>query len=210
MRRTKNKNKNRVFKKTCLLSTAGALSAQNSPFVHRVEKLISSCAETDIPTAELCRLAGVRVRQFYRWQSGKAIPRPSSLRRMERALMRLLRQREQAERGEQVLAPVAYRMVLVALADRAGLNVTAVLADDPRGQDKQSPFKHSASLCRQRALYLIVTEMNVPLVAAAGLAGVSKQAVSKGLRVIEESRDEPAINDLLEEVADLIHGGANG
>ncbi|WP_180966794.1 hypothetical protein [Cohaesibacter celericrescens] len=171
-----------------------------------MQKIISDCAKGGFSLAEVSRLSGVRDRQWRRWQSGQAIPRPSNLRRMEKAIVRLCHERDRTIKGEAVLSPVAYRMVLITLADKAGVNVAAVLADDPQSQDKQSPIKAAASLCRQRALYLIVTELNVPLVIAAGFAGITKQAVSKSLRQIEESRDDPHINALLDSMADLIHG----
>ena len=86
-----------------------------------------------------------------------------------------------------------------------------VLADNPQAQDKPEPnrARPQASAAKGR-FNLIVTELNVPLVMAAGFAGISKQAVSKSLRQIEESRDDPAIDHLLDEMAGLIHGGTHG
>ena len=164
------------------------------------------CAEQGLSIAEVCELAGVRDRQWRRWRVGMACPRPSSLRKIERALARQVQLRMKRERGEDPLSPVAYRMLLVKFADMAGISAAMVLADDPKDQDKQSPDKAAASLCRQRALYLIVTELNIPLVVAAGYAGITKQAVSKSLRQIEESRDDASIDALLCDMARLIHG----
>lgn len=206
MRRSKNKARFRRCKKTGLLSTDSAQSAPNDPFMHRMEKIMLACADRDFSIEDVCRASNVRSRQWRRWQSGRAMPRPSSVRKLERALRKMIRAQE-AQQTDAALALVTYRMVLCAFAERAGLDPRQVLADDPHDQDKQSAFKHSASLCRQRALYLIVTELNVSLVAAAGMAGISKQAVSKSLRSIEESRDDHKVEQLLEEMAGLIHGG---
>ena len=209
MRRNRKSPTFRGRKKTGLLSTENAHSASFDPLIHRMEKINRTCADMSFSLAELCRLAGVRDRQWRRWRSGQAMPRPSSLRRMERALARLSRERA-VTRGEGGVSPrsssVAYNLVLTMLASRAGLNVAMVMADDPRDQDKQSPDKAAASLCRQRALYLIVTELDVPLVRAAAFAGITKQAVSKSLRQIEESRDDKTTDALLSEMAGLIHG----
>lgn len=100
-----------------------------------------------------------------------------------------------------------YRLLLCWLAQREGLAPRAVLADDPRAQDKQTHLKARASLCRQRALYLLVTEQNVPLATAGRFAGVSKQAVSKALRAVEMSRDDVETDRLLTDIADLMRGG---
>ncbi|WP_139229323.1 hypothetical protein [Cohaesibacter marisflavi] len=175
-----------------------------------MDKISSACADQNFSIAEICVLANVRVRQWYRWRAGQAIPRPSSLRRMERAIAQKAHEAKRAALYDRALSTTAYRMLLARLADVAGLNVALVLADNPQAQDKQSPARAAASRCRQRALYLIVTELNVPLVMAAGVAGISKQAVSKSLRQIEESRDDPAIDHLLDEMAGEIHGGAHG
>ena len=210
MRRSKDTRFSRQCKKTCLLSTDAAHSAPMQILIHKMEKIERSSAEHGLSIASICATAKVRVRQWYRWRSGQAMPRPSSLRRMEKAIAQHAQLQARLDRGEGALPSVAYRMLLVTLAKDAGLDVTMVLTDDPREQDKQSPMRAAASLCRQRALYLIVTELNVPLVVAAGFAGISKQAVSKSLRQIEESRDDPAINAMLDGMALLIHGGVHG
>ena len=200
----------RKTKKTCLLSTESAQGASFDVFVHKMNKISSACADQNFSIAEICDLANVRVRQWYRWRAGQAMPRPSSLRRMERAIAQKAQEAKRSALYDAALSTTAYRMLLARLADVAGLNVALVLADNPQAQDKQSPARAAASLCRQRALYLIVTELNVPLVMAAGFAGITKQAVSKSLRQIEESRDDPAVDHLLDEMAGLIHGGAHG
>lgn len=206
MRRSKSATSVRKRKKTGLLSTDAALSAQNGALFHKMEKIIEACAEGGFSIAQICQVAGVRDRQWRRWLKGQAMPRPSNLRRMERAIKRFANERERERRGEQVVTPVAYRLILTMLAHKTGQRVEMVLGDDPHDQDKQSPEKAAASLCRQRALYLIVTELNVPLVVAAGFAGISKQAVSKSLRQIEESRDNQDVDQLLDDMAGLIHG----
>lgn len=206
MRRSKMARNISTRKKTGLLSTDDALSAPNRDLIHKMQKIISGCADQGISIAQICEVAGVRDRQWRRWQKGQAVPRPSSLRRMERAIKRLSVERSRAERGEEVVTPVAYRLILTMLARQSGLKVEMVMADNPHDQDKQSPDKAAASLCRQRALYLIVTELNVPLVVAASYAGISKQAVSKSLRQIEESRDDQKVDRLLDDMAGLIHG----
>lgn len=200
----------RKIKKTGLLSTDGAHGAPFDVFVHRMAKISSACVEQGFSIASICELAGVRDRQWYRWQAGQAMPRPSSLRRMERAIAQRTQEQKREELYQVSLSTTAYRMLLAQLADAAGLSVALVLTDNPQDQDKQSPARAAASLCRQRALYLIVTELNVPLVMAAGFAGISKQAVSKSLRQIEESRDDPDVDHLLDHMAGLIHGGADG
>lgn len=203
------RRQNRRFganKKTCLLSTDGAHSAPKHPFIHKLGRIDRQRVKKNISVSELCAAAAVRERQFYRWIKGAADPKPSSLRALERALQALGREQDLSERSRDAHVST-YRLLLSWMAVWENLDSAAVLDDDPQAQDKQSPFKAQASLCRQRALYLIVTEMDVPLVVAGGLAGVSKQAVSKALRVIEDSRDDPSIDALLDNAALLLIGG---
>lgn len=195
-----------AFKKTCLLSTDGAQSARNRPSIHKLQRIERLRAKKNISVAELCAVAGVRDRQWYRWMKGITDPKPSSLRALDKALQSLTKEQELDERSRNAHQSV-YHLLLSWMAACANLDIIAVLKDDPQAQDKQSPFKAKASQCRQRALYLIVTEMDVPLVVAAGLAGISKQAVSKALRSIEDSRDDPSIDELLTHAAVLLCGG---
>ncbi|WP_141401289.1 hypothetical protein [Cohaesibacter gelatinilyticus] len=154
-------------------------------------------------------MASIRERQWYRWMNGVTDPKPSSLRALDRALQILGKEQELDARSRNAHQSV-YHLLLGWMAAWANLNIMDVLKDDPQTQDKQSPFKAKASQCRQRALYLIVTEMDVPLVVAAGLAGISKQAVSKALRSIEDSRDNPDIDELLKHAAVMLFGGDHG
>ncbi len=52
-----------------------------------------------------------------------------------------------------------------------------------------------------RAVYLMVTELGFTMTGVAGLVGVTKQAVSKSLRDIEDEREDPAIDALISRVA---------
>lgn len=59
---------------------------------------------------------------------------------------------------------------------------------------------------RMVAVYLLVTFCNVPGEVAARAAAITKQAVSKACRRIEDLRDDPAFEDRLAALEDALAG----
>ena len=147
----------------------------------------------------LCQAAGINSRNWYLWAAGRD-PRPSSIRSLKRALAELQREQQLLTRARPVF-PALYRLFLTTLAQRDGLDPLAVAEADPQANAKGDPAWRAAAVVRHRAIYLTVTTLDVPGSVAGALAGVSKQAVSKVLRSVEDSRDDPAIDLLLSEAA---------
>jgi len=147
----------------------------------------------------LAERAGITERALYYALAGIKIMRASTLRKLERAVEGY--RREPAASPE--MARAAYRGLLAALAHEMGLEPADVVAADPRRE------RGSVARCRMRAFYLMVTEFDLTMTAVASLAGVTKQAVSKSLRDIEDEREEPQLDALLTRVARQV-GGREG
>lgn len=93
-----------------------------------------------------------------------------------------------------------FRSLATLLAVEAGADPRQVLDAPEQGG------KCQASTLRQRAIYLTVMCLDVPLSQAAKAAGVSKQAVSKALRRIEDQRDDPDFDGKLTRLENLLTG----
>lgn len=81
-----------------------------------------------------------------------------------------------------------------------------VVQADPHANLKGDEAWLIAATVRHQAIYLTVTTLDVPGSAAAVAANISKQAVSKALRSVEDSRDDPAIDRMLDEFEGLVRG----
>jgi hypothetical protein len=86
---------------------------------------------------------------------------------------------------------LAYRSAIAMMAWEHALDPAELMEKNLQGG------KCLASTLRQRAIYLTVIGFDVPLSQAAVAAGVTKQAVSKALRRIEDEREDPKIDALL-------------
>lgn len=142
---------------------------------------------------ELAERAGVTERAIAYALAGTKIIRASTLRRLEAAI-----------EGRPVVSVrldlTTYRALLAAFATEAGVDPERVLQADPRHE------RGAIARARMRAVYLMVTELGFTMTSVAALVGVTKQAVSKSLRDIEDERDDPAIDALIARVARRVAG----
>lgn len=144
----------------------------------------------------LAERSGVSPRAIYYILAGVKVARVSTLRRLERAVDAYRPVRAPSAD----LARAAYRGLIVALAREAGLDPESVLQADPRRE------RGTVARVRMRAFYLMVTEFDLTMTAVATLAGVTKQAVSKSLRDIEDERDDGLVDAVLARVARQVGG----
>ncbi|WP_200962348.1 hypothetical protein, partial [Pseudovibrio sp. POLY-S9] len=97
-----------------------------------------------------------------------------------------------------------YQMFVGLLSQAKGLSPLDVVQADPHANLKGDEAWLVAATVRHQAIYLTVTTLDVPGSAAAAAAKISKQAVSKALRSVEDSRDDPAIDRMLDEFEGLV------
>ena len=86
----------------------------------------------------------------------------------------------------------AYRVALAAISEREGVSVRDVMARRKRSM--------AAAKLHNQALYLAVVVCGVPGRAVARAAGVSESYVRRVLRLIEEARDDAALDRRLDEL----------
>jgi hypothetical protein len=129
-----------------------------------------------------------------------------TLRKLHDALARLKGSRSKPERAGHLVS--TFKAYLLAAAAIEGVRVEDALLFNPWANKPRDPEWLRISRVRQAAIYLTVTEFDVPISVLAAALGVSKQAVSKSQRAIEWRRDDPEFDALLDRIAELMKGRA--
>lgn len=151
-----------------------------------------------VPYGRICAAAGVAERAYRGWLRGIVHPRPSSLRALDRALRQLGRE---AVHDAAAARLALYRALVAMVAADRGMCGAEVLAADPHANAKGDAAWMRAAEVRHQAIYLLVTVHNTRMSAAAACAGISKQAVSKILRAVEDDRDNVELDRRLDALA---------
>lgn len=111
-------------------------------------------------------------------------------------------------RGDRpTLIRAAYRGFIAALAARCGLALEAI-ASAKKNQGGWTTERLAIAHCRMRAFYLTVTALDLSMSEVGRAIGLTKQAVSKAMRAVEDARDDPATDALLDQVAAFATGVA--
>lgn len=156
--------------------------------------------------AGLCRRAGVPVSTYWRVQTGRKNGWWKQTReKFERALdgeAGLPRSRMSADGVIRDL----YRAYVVILAKEMGLRPEPVLASDPKARANTSPEWREAAHVRALAVYCVVTELGVPSARVGRAIGLTRAAVSQINKRVEDFRDDPKIDALVERVGALVSG----
>jgi hypothetical protein len=156
----------------------------------------------------LCQEAGVHCSTYYRLKKNPEMNAGvATFRRLWAAIERLRRGRASEDVPRPILAQ-AFKSYLVAAAMAEGLSLEDVLVFDPHENRPRDPAWLRISRVRQAAIYLTVTEHNVAGGRLADAVGVSKQAISKSLGAVEDRRDDPAWDALLDRIPQLMKGRA--
>ncbi|MFK8250204.1 hypothetical protein [Ancylobacter terrae] len=193
----------RRLEKTGLLSTVspemrGVGSASRKKICPKFAALEARRIAAGATVMEVCSRAQVAERAYRRARLGIVAPRASTLRRLETAIEQLGRE---AGRDPAELLPKLWVAILAMVAIDMGVPPAIAVAADPHANLKGDAQWRAAAEVRHRALYLLVTVHDVSMAAAAGVAGISKQAVSKALRGIEDDRDDERADRGLEMLA---------
>ncbi len=115
------------------------------------------------------------------------------------------RDRMEGRRGEGVaLVRSVYRVHLAQLAERLGLDPGRCLASSPGvcGDGRYS------AMPRRLAVYMTVVGIDVRPARLAEALGVSRAAITKMLHRVEDMRDDPRIDRMLEEYERVMGRGA--
>lgn len=161
---------------------------------------------------EVCRRAGMtQPNQYYRYRAGTVRARPAKLRLLKeviegRSWPRRPMPSKLPEPMFRALIASTYRGFLAVLAREQGLDPEAVAASQPSLSKVSDPAWLAAARVRALAVYCTCVELDVPGRRVAQAAGMTKQAVSECLKRVEDLRDDPAIDALVERVSRLISG----
>jgi transcriptional regulator with XRE-family HTH domain len=161
-------------------------------------------AAAGIAPYALCRKAQVQPGTYYRLKTGKHAAKRRTLQRLAAAL--------EAGPAPDRKAPAPevlrqhFNLMLNTCAQAAGIPVPDALNVNPHANRPRDLNWIAAMRVRQLAVYLVITEGNVRGAELARAIGTTKQAVSKALRAVEDRRDDPALDRLLEIVAELLRG----
>lgn len=154
----------------------------------------------------LCKKAAVHFVTYWRLKTGATkSPSPRTMERLTAAL-------ENRPPRAKPLPPGVLRQyfntVLALCAQAAGLRDLDAIATDPHANRPRDLNWIAAMRVRQVAIYVVSTEGNVSGAELARAIGTTKQAISKARRTIEDRRDDPAFDALLDRVGELMRGKA--
>lgn len=151
----------------------------------------------------LCREANIPVSTWWRVATGKKKAwRASTVRRLEAALA--AQPGGRVKRVDTDLALAAYRGHVAAISARLGIDPAEVVASIPSRSATQDPQWALAARVRALAIYCTVIEFNLPGAVLARAIGMTKQAVSWNLKRVEDLRDDPTVDQIIESVGRLI------
>lgn len=182
----------------------GATEYSSSSTVHRADPRITRIERTrrerGISHDFLCRNANAAPRNWFRLVRGEQQPSDELIRRLEAALDMAL------PRQPPAVIKSYHRLVMRALAQEKGLDPDAVLAVDLTRQRPQVPAWLEAARINNMAIYLTTVELQVENADFARAVGVSREAVRKARNKVEDLRDDPAIDALLNKVTQQVRG----
>jgi hypothetical protein len=143
-----------------------------------------------VATSDLARLAGLHVTHLYDLLAGRKVPSPATRAKIRFAVNRI--RLRQAEAGPDLVA--SYRMALALAAVTLGSDPGLAQVSDPQGRQVSSKAWREAAEARRLAQYLLNAVLGLPQAEVARISGVTKQAVSKAMREIEDAREDQAFD----------------
>jgi hypothetical protein len=152
----------------------------------------------------LCKKLGRAPGPYFRARSGRVKPRQPLLRLWRDAIEG--KPLPKAKAVDKALIASTYRGFLAAISTEMQLDPKAVAASDPSLSRVSDPFWMAAARARAMAVYCTNIELGVPGTKVAEAAGMTKQAVSECLKRVEDLRDDPATDALVERVSQLLTG----
>jgi transcriptional regulator with XRE-family HTH domain len=156
-----------------------------------------------------CRNAHVSLLTYKRWKTGKtAKPKLRTLARFKAALAGRGVGARAANPPSSDLVLQHFNAVLAICSHAAGLPMIDAIRIDTKANRPRNVDWLALMRIRQVAMYIVSTEGNVRGADLARALKISKQAVSKACRSIEDRRDEPAFDALLTRIAELMEGAA--
>lgn len=153
---------------------------------------------------ELCRRAKIAYSTYFRASTSGKRPRSRTLKRWQDALNARTTTRPRPD--EPVLILSTFRGWAAHFAGKLGVDPATALASDPGLRANSDPAWRKAAQVRELAAYCTVTELDLGAARVARAIGVTRAAVSLMLRRVEDQRDDPTVEEMVEAAARLISG----
>ncbi len=163
--------------------------------------------EAGLSPYRMCQSAMVPTGTYFRFRAGSRKPRPATIDRWLSVLVGGPNARQLS--GQPVtdaLVAGVYRGFLAAYAQAVGASPEAVLASDPRLRANGDPAWGEAARLRALAVYSTSIEFDLRGARLAAAIGLTRQAVSLILRRVEDMRDDPDIDALIERAGRMLSG----
>ncbi len=151
----------------------------------------------------LCAASGVAYPTYWRAATGQGVARPSTLRRLRAGLTAPPQAKPPVN---EALTAYAYRGFLAAYAQAAGVDLEAVLASEPKRRANSNALWREAARLRALAVYSTAKKFDLRGARLAAAIGLTRQAVSLMFRRVEDMRDDPDIDALIERAGRMLSG----
>jgi transcriptional regulator with XRE-family HTH domain/DNA-binding XRE family transcriptional regulator len=159
-----------------------------------------------IAKAALARAAGIAASYYSYFLLGNRVqPRPDMIARLRMALERLRRGQVSNSNRDYAVA-VSYRLAVALAADALQVDAGLVHRSDPGRRATHSASWMSAAEVRRLACYLLNVGIGFTQADTARAAGLTKQGVCEAVRAIEDRREDPAFEALVEKLTTAIMG----
>lgn len=171
------------------------------PRAHKaLERIESRRIKARVPKQALARAAGISGRAYRYLETGERNPLPETVVRLRLAIRRLEADRDQSLADRMIVC--VFKGHFLVLAAGLQLDGFSLLQVDPR--DRSDERFGDANRLRAMAAYMTITGLNLEAIKLAAVVGVTKQAMSKWLGKVEDMRDDPEVDALLDRVAEAL------
>ncbi|OCC01818.1 hypothetical protein BA190_26770 [Labrys sp. WJW] len=148
----------------------------------------------------------MNVRWLYRVLADPERASDALIGKLADGLRRLRKAEELDDVTRRALMEASYGAFLTAIAPRLGVTPTQVWAADPRRGATADKHWLACSHVRQAAIYLAHTMVGIPQRAIARTVGLTEAAVCLACRSVEQRRDDPNFDRLLDQAAHDVTG----
>jgi hypothetical protein len=161
--------------------------------------------ELKLSISGLCRRANVPVTTYWRVATGRKKQwYPGTLKKFERALA--VREPAPKPPADDKAIGDLYRAYVVILAGEMGQDPERVLRSNPRWRLNTSSQWRDAAYVRALAVYCVTIQLDLSAARVGRAIGLTRAAVSQINRRVEDFRDDPKIDALVERIGQLVSG----
>lgn len=172
----------------------------------RIKVLEELRKKNSVTIASLCAAAGVSVDTYHRLQRRPDQARSVTIDRLADALKKL-RTGNRLDHADRVVSvELIYGGFLAQVAPFFKVTTDQVRAQNPRAATTADKTWSTVAHARQTAIYLTHAVGGVPQRAIARAIGLTEAAVCKAIQSIEDRRDDPKLDRMIDQAAKAVAG----